>query len=165
MKITEQLKYFLFRQDVAIVGTLTSDKHIHTSIKGILDINQEITKIVLIDLFHGHTYRNIKLNPEINLTVMSEPEFLGYSIQGKAKLVPIADSDARDITLWEQHLNSRICDRMRLSLRTEGKGNKEKILKTNKDYYSLLFIKPKNLIEVTIDNIVDLSLIKMKEIK
>lgn len=152
MTFPDYITYFLKRHHISIINTLNDDNRIYAAVKGILKVDGDLDKITIMDLFKGQTYKNILKNPTASLTVVSEREYVGYNLQGKAKTVAVTKEDKINIELWESKLLSRISERIQTSVQ---KGVKSQTIHETK-----LFLEPKHMFEITVDNIIDLSLPK-----
>src|SRR3989338_10804961 len=84
---SEDETHFLKKQGYAIVSTIDVDGTIHNACKGLLKIIPE-GQIYILDLYMGRTCRNLKKNPVISLTSADEHSFSGYSLKGRAEIVP-----------------------------------------------------------------------------
>ncbi|MCK5706425.1 MAG: pyridoxamine 5'-phosphate oxidase family protein [Candidatus Aureabacteria bacterium] len=148
MELSNNIIFYLKKHHTAIVSTFDDKGRIHCSIKGIVGIMPE-GKVHIIDVYKLNTYKNLLKNPEISVTMFNEKNFTGYTLQGKAKIVPRNDINDHLILEWEERVTKRIATRVIESVQTE--------TESNKHYEAELPKKPQYLIEVDIDNIVDLS--------
>ena len=147
-RITPEVRRCFERLHTVIVATVDGYGRPHTSVKGLLRIlSSGIVR--LADLYHGQTYRNIKKNPLVSLTVVDAFRFQGYCLKGRATLSPPGIFSKHERGLWEKRLSSRIADRILKNLREEKKlhpGHPEAGLP-----------KPLYVIEVKVEHIVDLA--------
>jgi len=146
--IPDDAKHFLDREHFVIISTIDSNRSIHTSAKGIVDIDKK-GKIFILDLYKGKTHRNIKKNPSVTLTSINEHAFRGYSISGTAKIAKEGSISKRKLKLWHDKLAKRIARRVIRHVKSESLG-KEGIPEAD-------FPLPKYLIEVRVKRIVDLA--------
>ena len=147
MKINDGLIYFLQKQHYAIISTIDKKGAIHNSCKGIVDINKQ-GKIYLLDLYKQITYENLKLNPNIALTVVDEHKFEGYSLKGKVKIISGEKITKETMKAWEKKITSRVSQRILKNI--QGK-------KGHPKHPEMLFPMPEYAIEVTVDSVVDLT--------
>ncbi len=148
MKLSEDICSFFEKQGIVIVSSLEADKKVHCSIKSIVGI-EEVGKIYIIDLYKNKTYKNLKLNPIVSITAIDEHSFKGYTMQGKAKIVVHTEIEDHIVNKWEEKIIRRISARMIKSIQ---KGVTSKI-----HHEAELPHKPKYLIEIDVEKIIDLS--------
>ncbi len=153
MKIPDQVKSFLEKQHFAIVSSIEANNSLHTSAKGIIDINSK-GKIFVLDLYKGQTYKNIKKNPNVTLTAIDDYKYTGYSIQGKAKITRENTISDKKMKAWHDNLAKRIARRVIRHVKNEVSGY-EGIPEAR-------FPIPKHLIEIDVEKIVDLAPHKLK---
>lgn len=144
--ITPSIAQFFHNQHFTVVSTIDKTGYPHNSCKGIVDIDKN-GKIYLLDLYMGKTYENLKGNPHISITAVDEHKFIGYSLKGKAKVIPRNKVNRRALKLWENKIISRISHRLLKNMQGE---------KSHKTHPEALLPKPAYLIEVDIDEIIDL---------
>jgi len=154
MKIPDQVKSFLEKQHFAIISSIEANNRLHTSAKGIIDINPK-GKIFVLDLYKGQTYKNIKKNPNVALTVIDDHNYTGYSIQGKAKITKENTISDKKMKVWHDNLAKRIARRVIRHVKNEVSGH-EGIPEAR-------FPIPKHLIEIDVEKIVDLAPHKVKQ--
>ena len=148
MDLPEDVVSFLKRHGIATVATLDPEGAIHCAVKGIVGFEGN-NKILIMDLYHGRTHRNLKNNPTITITVVNEKDFRGYALQGKARIVKREDIQPYIVDAWEERIIHRITERV---LRSVRRGEK-----TGVHHEAHLPHQPKYLIEVDVDHIVDLT--------
>ena len=115
---SEDVIHFLKKQGYVIVSTIADDGTIHNACKGLLKIIPE-GQIYLLDLYMGRTYRNLKKNSVISLTSADEHSFSGYSLKGRAEIVPKENLDPSLIRAWDEAIVSRVTSRMLKNIRGE----------------------------------------------
>jgi len=145
--------HFLEHQGFVIVSTLDFKGMIHCSAKGIVGIEKS-GKLYLIDLYKARTYNNLKKNPLISVTAVDEHQFVGYTLQGTAKLVERDKIKDHIIEKWEEKVLNRISERMLRNLKAEKQGL---------HHPEALFGHPEYLIEVDVENIIDLTPAQLKK--
>jgi predicted pyridoxine 5'-phosphate oxidase superfamily flavin-nucleotide-binding protein len=151
MNLSDDIINFFSRQDFVIVSTIDKNGNIHTSAKGLVGLkDKEYGRVLLLDLFFNETYRNLQNNPTISITAIDNNSFIGYTLQGKADIVPREKIPLRLLQEWDDLIVSRISKRM---IRNVKVGVKSEVHHEMK-----LPVHPKYLIEVIIDHIVDLSI-------
>ena len=153
MKIPEAVENILEKEHFVVVSSAESNKTIHTSAKGVIEVDPK-GRIFMLDLYKGKTYVNIRKNPHVTLTVINERGFRGYSIKGRAKIVKKETLSKKTLTLWNEKLAKRIARRI-ISHVKDQRAEHEAIPEAS-------FPFPKYLIEVFVDKIVDLAPRKLK---
>jgi uncharacterized pyridoxamine 5'-phosphate oxidase family protein len=155
MKIlSDTIVNFLEKQGFSIVSTLDADGKIHCAAKGIVGIEKK-GKVFLIDLYKAETFKNLRRNSTISITSIDEHLFMGYTLQGRAKIVDRDKIKNHIIKAWEERVIGRISKR---------------VLKSIKDYRrsghhpEAKFPHPEYLIEVDVEGIVDLTPSHLKKI-
>ena len=146
-RLPEEVVQFLHSQNFVIVSTIDSDGTAHSACKGIVDIKREGT-ILLLDLYRGNTYANIKRNPSITITVVDEHRFKGYCLKGKAITIHESDFDPHIIKAWEDRITSRLTQRLLKNLREE---------KGHARHPEVLLPSPKYMIAMEVEEIIDLQ--------
>ncbi len=150
MKISVEIINYFLRQGFVIVSTIDEKNRIHCSAKGIVDFrNDHEGKAMIVDLYFNRTYRNLKINPTVSVTSVDEHAFEGYTLQGSAKLILADDIDPKILEVWENRIIARISKRLVKSV--------QKGAKTVFHHEVALPKHPKYLIEMTVENIIDLS--------
>lgn len=152
-KLSDYEAHFLEKQGFVIVSTLNSKGMIHCSAKGIVGIEKS-GKIYLIDLYKTHTYNNLKRNPLMSVTAVDGHKFVGYTLQGRAKLVERSQIKDHIIEKWEEKVLSRISERVLRNLKGEKQGS---------HHPEALFGHPEYLIEMDVENIIDLTPAQLKK--
>ena len=153
-EISSEVIHFFNKEHFVIIATLDKSGTIHTSAKGILEIGDR-GKIFILDLYKGRTYQNIKNNPNVNLTLVDERRFMGYSIKGKARIVREGLISKKRLELWHDKLAKRIARRVIRHVKSPGTGS-EGIPEAG-------FPMPKYLIEVSADKVISLTPGRLKK--
>ena len=148
MRIRQEIIDFFEKQDTVIVSTIDSSGRIHCSVKGIIGIRHS-AQFLLIDLYHQHTFANLKKNPKISITAVDEHLFKGYTLQGQAEIISRDKMHERIFQEWEARVVRRISKRVIESVRLG--------LKSKAHHEAHLPVHPKYLISVMIKNVIDLT--------
>lgn len=144
--ISDTIINFLRAQGFVIVSSIDQNGFPHNSCKDIVKIEPD-GKIYLIDVYHGLTTKNIKLNPQVSVSAVDEHKFIGYCLKGKARMM--ADTISQEmIKTWEDNITSRLARRLLRNL-TQDQGQR------HHPEASLPF--PKQLILLEVEEIVDLA--------
>ena len=110
MKISQEVRDFFQQQNFVIVSTIDSQGNIHSSAKGILEIQED--KLYLADAYRAVTFSNLKRNPKVTVTSIDERHFKGFCIKGKASVIERGQLDQQTLTKWEERLIQRISQRL-----------------------------------------------------
>jgi len=154
LKIEKDIIKYFTKNHIVLVSTLDCNARIYSSIKGLVYISED-AKAYIVDLFHNNTFRNIQKDNRISLTAVSVYHFKGYVLQGIARCLQIEDIPNLVKNKWEEHLVSRISERIIKNLQDRTVfGQPEAELP-----------KIKYFIEVEIENIINLAPPKEKEIE
>ncbi len=145
--LSEDVMKFFHSQHFVIVTTIDKDGMPHTSCKGVVKIEPE-GMIYLLDLYKGMTYENLGRNPVISISAVDEHKFKGYCLKGRAKEVKEDDIKSHIIKSWDDKITTRITHRLIKNLRGEAGHSR---------HPEALLPKPKYLIAMTIEEIVDLT--------
>ncbi|HAZ10525.1 MAG: hypothetical protein A2047_02585 [Omnitrophica bacterium GWA2_41_15] len=137
---------FFHKQHFVIISTIDEKGYPHNSCKGIVEID-ESGRVYLFDLYMAKTYKNLKKNQLISITAVNEHKFVGYSLKGKAKIIPKNKVNKRILRLWEDKITSRITHRLLKNLQGE---------KGHTAHPEALLPRPAYLIAVDIDEVIDL---------
>jgi len=148
MKLSDDVIRFFEKQGGVIVSTLNDKGKIHCSVKGVVSVKGG-GKIFLIDLYLYRTFCNLRSNPMISLTAIDEHQFKGYSLQGKARIIPRAKIKKETLEQWEKKVAQRITKRVARSVKTG--------TKSHRHHEAHLPVQPKYLIEVSVNNVINLS--------
>ena len=148
MVLAEDVVNFLDEEGLGAVSTIDESGRIHGSIKEFLGVEPE-GRVYLIDLYTNRTFRNLKRNPNISVTVINEQRFRGYTLQGTAKIIPREQIDSQAMRQREEKIINRISKRVI--------HNVKKDMQSKAQFESELPIHPKYLIEVDIEKVIDLS--------
>ena len=152
-KLTSEIIQFFQKQGFVIVSTLDARDRPHSSCKGIVRINKE-GQVDLFDLYRGRTYANLKRNHNLSITAVDEHGFKGYCLKGEAQIVTGNTVIGEINQAWEQRIISRIAQRILRNLHEE-KGHLRQA--------EALLPKPKYLIRLKIEEVVDLTPGHLKE--
>jgi uncharacterized pyridoxamine 5'-phosphate oxidase family protein len=145
--IKPEIVQFFHSQPFTIVTTIDKKGYPHNSCKGIVDID-ESGRVYLLDLYTTKTYENLKNNPSISITAVNEHKFIGYSLKGKAKIMPKNKISKRILKLWEKKITSRISHRLLKNLHGE---------KGHDLHPEAILPGPAYLIAVDVNGIIDLT--------
>jgi len=144
--IAPDIIQFFYKQHFTIVSTIDEKGYPHNSCKGIVEID-ESGRAYLLDLYMARTYKNLKRNQFINITAVDEHKFIGYSLKGKAEIIPRNKVNKRILKLWEDKITSRISHRLLKNMQGE---------KGQAAHPEALLPRPLYLIRVDIDEVIDL---------
>ena len=148
MQLPEKVMYFLEKQGFVVVSTIDGKGGIHCAAKGILSLEKE-GKVFIVDVFQNRTSENLRKDPRVSITSIDEQNFIGYTLQGKAKIVPREEMHGHIIEKWENQILKRISKRVAGGVQSGAK---------SKGHFEVkLPPHPKYLIEIDVDNIIDLS--------
>lgn len=148
MELPEKVFHFLENQGFVIVSTIDREGRIHCSAKGIVGLDRA-GKVFIIDLYMRQTFQNLNKDPRISITAIDEKQFIGYTLQGKARIVSRAQIEDHIVSVWEGRILQRASKRIAVAVQTGVK---------SKDHFEMkLPKKPKYLIEMDVENIIDLS--------
>ena len=147
MKLSSSTVYFFRRQRFIIVSTLDFQGKIHSSVKGIVGIEEE-GKVYIIDLYRTTTFNNLKQNPAITITAVDEYNFKGYALKGMAKIVEREKIEGRFMEKWEAGVAERVSNRVIKNIKEDKKGS---------HHPEALFPQPQYLIEMEVEEAVDLT--------
>lgn len=154
MKISDEVLNFFLQQTFVIVSTLDAKGNIHCSAKGLIDLTEKgIARVA--DLYTHTTFKNIQRNPLISLTAVDEYHFLGYTLQGQARIIPYEKISSDLFDSWEAKIVSRISQRV---IKSVQQGKKSKY-----HYEMDLPHRPQYLIEIKVKNIINLARAKYRE--
>ena len=154
MNIPEDLRHFLMKQHFVIVSTIDSDGNIHSSCKGIVDVELD-GKIFLLDLYKARTLKNLKNDSRITLTVVDEHHFKGYAIVGKAEIVDKEKLTADMLHAWNKKVLKRISHRIVKHVTSDTQRKDNPLPETK-------FPEPEYLIEVDVSKIINLAPMHLK---
>ena len=147
MKLPKDVMDFLEARGTVIVSTFDEQGRIHCSVKGLVGI-EESGKILVIDLYLRRTFENLERNSAISLTAVDEQNFIGFTLQGKAKMVPQEEMQDQIIHRWGNRIVRRISDRVMRNLQANT---------MTSTHHEAVLPEPKYLMEVEVENIIDLS--------
>lgn len=146
-RLPEEAIHFFKKQGFAIVSTLDKNGTIHTACKGILKIIPE-GEIYLVDLYQGRTYHNLKENHIISITAADEHTFTGFSLKGKAEMIPRDNLEPQILKAWDDMIVSRVTHRLLKNIREE---------KGHPSHPEALLPSPKYMIKMEVQEIIDLT--------
>ena len=148
MELPEKVVHFLGSQHFVIVSTIDFKGRIHCSAKGIVGIEKE-GKVFIIDVYKNNTLRNLKKDSRVSITSVDEHKFMGFTLQGTAKIVLREDIEDRIVAEWENRILKRMTERITKSVHDGAKSKKH--------FEAQLPQQPKYLIEIDVENIIDLA--------
>ncbi len=145
--LTEEITHFFKKQGFAFVSTLDEDGTIHVACKDIVRIAEDGT-LFLLDLYMGKTYRNLKRIPLLSITAADEHTFTGYCLKGKARIILREALEPEILSAWDNTITSRVTRRLLRNMRGE---------KGHPAHPEALLPKPKYMIKVEVDEVIDLT--------
>ena len=146
VSVSSDIIYFLQRQGFVIVSTIDLQGYIHSVAKGIAGLEE--SKIYIIDLYRATTYKNLQANPTISITAVDERQFIGYTLKGKAEIIPREQIEEDIIKKWEEKVVARISQRVVRSVKEYKKAPHQPEAR---------FPHPQYLIVMSVEEIVDLA--------
>ncbi|MFA7676714.1 MAG: pyridoxamine 5'-phosphate oxidase family protein [Candidatus Omnitrophota bacterium] len=152
IKISSEIISFFQRQEFIVVSTLDAENKIHSSIKGLAGIEE--SRIYLIDLYRGHTLENLKKNPTISITAIDGPQFLGYTLKGKARIIGKEDIGQHHRNNWQSKVIQRMTKRVIRDVKKD---------KKSPQHPEARFPEPEYLIEMTPEAAINLTPRHLKE--
>jgi predicted pyridoxine 5'-phosphate oxidase superfamily flavin-nucleotide-binding protein len=152
MKLDDEITRFIYRQNYTVISTVDKDGAVHNSCKGIVEIDDK-GDIYLLDLYRQRTYENLKINPNISLTVIDEHKFKGYTLKGKADIISEDKIDPAILAAWDKKISERISHRILKNMREE---------KGHPSHPEALFPRPEYIIVMKVDKAVDLTPHRLK---
>ncbi|MFH1359751.1 MAG: pyridoxamine 5'-phosphate oxidase family protein [Candidatus Omnitrophota bacterium] len=147
MELSDQVISFLEKQGYLIVSTMDLKGRIHCSAKGIVGIEKS-GKVFVIDLYLRKTFENLKNDDRVSVTAVNEHDFVGYTLQGRAKIVPRDQIKDHIMEEWENRIIQRMTKRVSRSVQTQAKSKGH--------FEAALPPHPQYLIEIDVENIIDL---------
>lgn len=102
---------FFKNQQFVVISTLDQEGNIHCAAKGIVGI-EPLGQVFLIDVYRGSTFQNLQKDSRASITAVNGHKFMGYSLQGTAKIIEREEIKSHIIEEWEQRIISRISDRL-----------------------------------------------------
>lgn len=147
-KISSSVKNLLGKQHFVIVASLNKSGTIHTSAKGVVDVDPK-GKIFILDVYKAKTYKNVKNNPHVTLTSIDEKNYRGYSIRGRASIIKEDKLPKDKLKIWHDKVSKRIAKRIIRHVRGESSGH-EGIPEAD-------FPLPQYIIEVSVEAVIDLA--------
>lgn len=118
IKLPEEVLEFLEKQHFVVVVTGDKDGSFHASCKGIVDIKKS-GKLVLLDVYKGKTYANLKRHRKITVTAVDEHKFKGVCLKGTARIANISGFRKNVADIWERKITSRIAHRILSNVRQQ----------------------------------------------
>ena len=147
MELSDEVIRLFSKQGAIIISTIDAHKRIHCSVKGLVGIEKE-GKVFVIDLYTGATYRNLLKNSTVSLTVVDEERFIGFTLQGNAKIVSREEIKEHLVQEWENRIVQRVSKRVISSI--------QRGITTKKHFEVHLPKHPQHLIEIDVEHIIDL---------
>jgi len=147
MKLTEDIIHFFQTQGFVIISTIDKNGYPHNSCKGIVRITND-GKVYLLDLYLAKTHENIVNNPQVSISAVNEHKFSGFSLKGKAKVMPPEALNLDIIKAWEDRITSRLTQRL-LKNMLEQKGHPR--------HPEAMLPKPQYLIAIDVEEVVNLT--------
>jgi uncharacterized pyridoxamine 5'-phosphate oxidase family protein len=146
-KLSPEIIQFFQNQGFVIVSTVDKSGFSHNSCKGIVKITNE-DKIYLLDLYKARTYKNLKRNSKISITAVDEYQFKGYSLKGKARIIPGDKLSPEIIKLWGDKITRRVTKRIMKNIHEE---------KSLTHHAEVLLPQPEYMIMMEVKEIIDLT--------
>ncbi len=146
-KFPADVLHFFHSQGFVIVTTIDKNGQPHNACKGIVKILPR-GRIYLLDLYHAGTYNNLTKNDRISVTAVDEHRFIGYSLEGSARIVQNEKIPSRIIAEWEKQLTARVAQRIIRNIHEQ---------KGHPSHPESSFPKPKYMIVMDVEKITDLS--------
>lgn len=146
-RLTKGIVNFFQSQGYVIVSTIAKDGSLSNACKGIIEIDQS-GRVYLLDLYHGHTYANLRHNPNISITAVDEHRFKGYCLIGKARIAGTQEIDPSLIRAWEARITSRITQRLLRNISGD---------KGHPRHPEALLPEPKYMIAMQTEKVLDLT--------
>ena len=138
---------FFSTQGFVIVSSIDKNGFPHISCKDIIKIDAR-GEVYLIDVHHGLTVENIRRNPQVSISAVDEPKFMGYCLKGRAVVIPEHKINQDFIQAWEDNITSRLSKRLLYNLAQD---------KPRGHHPEAKLPRPKHLIIITVEKIVDLT--------
>ena len=143
--ITEELRYFLKKEEFLYVATCHSHGYPNVAPKFLIKIDEDF--IYLVDFVDGRTLENLKNNPRVSLSIVNREDIKGYVFNGSAKIIESgADFDEvlKELDKREMYFSvERVI---------EGVEHEKK-----HGYFELAFPRPLVVIKVEVEEIVDIA--------
>lgn len=147
-KLDKDLVNFLGEQGVVIVSSLNENGSIHCSAKGVVGVEED-GKVFIMDLYKKDTYKNLKENSTVTITAVDEHNFIGWSLQGKAKIVLREEISEHIHNKWAERIVKRITARLIKNVQREHAAGDH--------FEARLPEQPQYLIEIDVTEVVDLK--------
>ena len=148
MNLPRNVFKFFEKQGFVILSTLDKNGSIHTSAKGMLAVKEE-GKVILLDMYYGITSSNIKRDSRVSITAVDGHSLEGYCLKGQAKL--LSEDEIKEDVI--QKSKDRIAKRITERILTNVKSDKKPL----GHHPEAKMPHPKYLIEVSIEEIIDLT--------
>jgi predicted pyridoxine 5'-phosphate oxidase superfamily flavin-nucleotide-binding protein len=146
-QIPEVVIEFLRNQGFVIVASIDKNGFPHSSCKDIVKIDSS-GQVYLADVYYGLTAENIKRNPQVSISAIDEQKFMGYCLKGRAKIISDSKMSKEFIKSWEDNITARLAKRLLHNLAQD---------KSRAHHPEASLPNPKQLIAVTVEEIVDLA--------
>lgn len=147
LELDKEILSFVKQENVALVATFDENNLIHSAVKGIAGVESH-GKLYVIDLYKANTYKNLQKRADVTVSVINEKQFKGWSLQGKAKIVPYDNIDEDIHKQWEDRMIRRISNRLIDHVQAERS--------VHDHFEAKLPPQPQYLIEIDIFSITDL---------
>lgn len=151
--LTPDIINFFKKQSFVIVSTLDDKGTIHCSAKGMAGVD-ESGKLCLIDVYKGHTQKNLRRNPLISATAVEEHSFRGYTLKGRAEIIEQSKIASHFVKSWEERILQRMSSRVLKDIQKESK---------TIHHPESRLPQPEYLIEITVEEVVDLTPAHLKK--
>lgn len=145
-RLSRPVVNFFHRQGCVIVTTVTAGGKLHSSCKGIVDIDPH-GRVYLFDLYLARTFKNLKKDQRMNITAVDEHSFLGFSLSGTARLVKKDKVEQHVLQAWEGKIAQRLTSRVVRNIQ-EKKGHPS--------HPEVLMPQPEYLIVLDVEEVIDL---------
>lgn len=117
-KMDREVLNFFREQGCVVVSTIDSSGSIHSSCKGIVEIDEQ-GRVCLFDLYQARTLHNLTHNSHITLTAVNEHSFQGYALKGVARILKKDEVDEHTHKAWAAHIAGRLTRRVVKNIKDE----------------------------------------------
>lgn len=146
MKLSAQVASFFRKQNYVIFSTVDGTGRPHSVAKGLVDIDEEGT-IILLDLYRGNTFRNLLENTNASMTAIDERNYTGFTLKGRASIVELVDLTDSVREKWRRLLRGRIAGRIIKNVQNEIRGTKHHEVHLPEPEYVIAF-SPEEVIDL-----------------
>jgi predicted pyridoxine 5'-phosphate oxidase superfamily flavin-nucleotide-binding protein len=87
--ISEELRNFLLEKEFLYIATSWPDARPNVAPKFLIRVDQDF--IYLADFVIGRTWENLKLNPQVSLSIINIESLTGYQLNGAAEILESGD--------------------------------------------------------------------------